>query len=47
MVGKLVDVPAADEFVKRNEIGVLRFGYGRDEREQYLKRLEKRKKLAG
>ena len=43
MFGKMVDVPLADQFVKRNGIGALRLPYGRDEREQYLKRLEKRK----
>ena len=47
MFGTMVDVPLADQFVKRNGIGVLRFGYGRDERQQYLKRLEKRKGLVG
>ncbi|MBT6601128.1 MAG: hypothetical protein HOB32_05675 [Nitrospina sp.] len=41
----MVDVPLADQFVKRNGIGVTRLGYGRDEREQYLKRLEKRREL--
>jgi hypothetical protein len=46
MLGKMVDVPLADQFVKRNGIGVTRLGYGRDEREQYLKRLEKRKYLS-
>ena len=43
--GRMIDVPAADQFVKRNGIGVLRLGYSRDEREQYLKRLEKRRGL--
>jgi hypothetical protein len=47
MFGTMVDVPLADEFVKRNGIGVTRLGYGRDEREQYLKRLEKRRGLVG
>ena len=47
MFGKMVDVPLADQLVKRNGIGVIRFGYGRKEREQYLKRLEKRKGLVG
>ena len=45
MFGKMVDVPLADQFVKRNGIGVLRLPFGREEREQYLKRLEKRKGL--
>ena len=45
MFGKMVDVPLADQFIKRNGIGVTRLGYGRDEREQYLKRLEKRREL--
>ena len=43
MFGSMVDVPAADLFVKRNGIGVLRIPFGREESEQYLKRLEKRK----
>ena len=47
MFGTMVDVPAADEFVKRNGIGVLRLPFGRDEREQYLKRLGKRRDLVG
>ena len=47
MFGKMVDVPLADQFIKRNGIGVLRIPFGREKREQYLKRLEKQKKLAG
>ena len=47
MFGEMVDVPLADQFVKRNGIGVLRLPFGRDEREQYLKRLEKRRDLVG
>ena len=43
--GEMVDVPLADQFVKRNGIGVLRLPLGRDERAQHLKRLEKRKEL--
>ena len=46
MFGKMVDVPLADQFVKRNGIGVLRLPFGREEREQYLRRLEKRKYLS-
>ena len=46
MFGSMVDVPAADLFVKRNGIGVLRLPFGREESEQYLKRLEKRKELS-
>ena len=45
--GEMVNVPLADSFIKRNGIGVLRLPFGRDEREQYLKRLEKRKGLVG
>ena len=45
MFGKMVDVPLADRFVKRNGIGVLRLPFGREESEQYLKRLEKRREL--
>ena len=45
MFGKMVDVPLADQFIKRNAIGLIRIGYSREEREQYLKRLEKRKEL--
>jgi len=33
MFGKMVDVPLADQFVKRNGIGVLRLPYGREESE--------------
>ena len=47
MLGKLVDVAFADQFIKRNGIGVLRLPYGGDEREQYLKRLGKRRDLVG
>ena len=46
MFGKMVDVPLADQFIKRNGIGVLRLPFGREESEQYLKRLEKRKYLS-
>jgi hypothetical protein len=46
MFGTMVDVPLADEFVKRNGIGVLRLPFGLEESEQYLKRLGKRKGLA-
>ena len=45
MFGKMVDVPLADQFIKRNGIGVLRLPFGREESEQYLKRLEKRREL--
>ena len=47
MLGKLVDVAFADSFIKRNGIGVLRLPFGREESEQYLKRLEKRRELVG
>ena len=47
MLGKMVDVQFADQFVKRNGIGVIRLPFSSNEREQYLKRLEKRKELAG
>ena len=40
MFGKMVDVAFADSFIKRNGIGVLRIPFGREESEQYLKRLE-------
>ena len=43
MFGKMVDVPLADQFIKRNGIGVIRLPFGREKREQYLKRLEKRR----
>ena len=46
MFGKMVDVLPADQFVKRNGIGLLRLPFGREEREQYLRRLEKRKYLS-
>ena len=45
--GRMIDVPLGDEFIKRNGIGVLRLPFGHEEREQYLKRLEKRKGLVG
>lgn len=45
MFGKMVDVEAADEFIKRNAIGLQRIPFTFKEREQYLKRLEKRKEL--
>ena len=47
MFGTMVDVPLADQFVKRNGIGVLRIPFGREESEQYLKRLGKRRELTG
>ena len=47
MLGKMVDVPFSDSFIKRNGIGVTRLPFDRDEREQYLKSLEKRKGLVG
>ena len=47
MLGKMVDVPLADQFIKRNGIGVLRLPFGHEEREQYLKRLGKRRGLVG
>ena len=46
MFGKMVDVPLADQFIKRNGIGVLRLPFGREESEQYLMRLGKRKYLS-
>ena len=45
MFGSKVDVPLADEFIKRNGIGVLRLPFSSKERNQYMKRLEKRKEL--
>ena len=45
MFGKRVDVPLADQFIKRNGIGVLRLPFNNKERNQYMKRLEKRKEL--
>ena len=41
----MVDVPLADQFVKRNQVGVIRLPFSSNEREQYLKRLEKRREL--
>ena len=46
MFGKMVDVLPADQFVKRNGIGVLRLPFAREESEQYLKRLEKRRDMS-
>ena len=45
MFGSRVDVPLADQFIKRNGIGVLRLPFNSKERNQYMKRLEKRKEL--
>ena len=45
MFGSKVDVPLADQFVKRNGVGILRIPFNFKEREQYIKRLEKRKEL--
>ena len=45
MFGKMVDVPLADQFIKRNAIGVQRIPFTFKEREQYLNRLQKRKEL--
>ena len=47
MFGKRVDVPLADEFIKRNGVGVLRIPFTFEEREKYLQRLQKRKGLVG
>ena len=46
-LGGLVDVVFADLFMKRNGIGLMRIPSDRAEFEQYLKRLEKRKRLVG
>ena len=45
MFGSMVDVPLADQFIKRNGIGVLRLPLRRNQRKQYLKRIKKRKEL--
>ena len=45
MFGSRVDVPEADQFIKRNAIGVLRLPFISKERKQYLKRIKKRKEL--
>ena len=45
MFTSMIDVEAADEFIKRNGIGVLRLPFSSKERNQYIKRLEKRKEL--
>jgi len=47
MFGSMVDVPLADQFIKRNAIGVLRLPFSSKERNQYIKRLEKRRELTG
>ena len=44
-LGGLVDTVYADAFMKRNGIGVLNIPLDPVRREQYLKRLEKRKEL--
>ena len=46
-LGGLVDVVFADLFMKRNGVGLMRIPSDRGEFEQYLKRLEKRKRLVG
>ena len=45
MLGGLVDVPAADLFMKRNGVGVLNMPRTRAEHEKYLKRVALRDKL--
>ena len=39
MLGGLVDVPAADLFMKRNGVGVLNMPRNHAEHERYLKRM--------
>ena len=46
-LGGLVDTVLADAFMKRNGIGVLNIPLDPVRREQFLKRLEKRKGLVG
>ena len=46
-LGKLVDTVYADAFMKRNGIGVLNIPLDPSRREQYLKRLKKRRELTG
>jgi hypothetical protein len=45
--GGLVDTVYADAFMERNGIGVLNIPLDSSRREQYLKRLEKRRELLG
>ena len=45
MFASRIDVEAADEFIKRNAIGLQRIPFTFKERNQYIKRLEKRKEL--
>ena len=45
MFASRIDVEAADEFIKRNAIGLQRIPFTFEAREKYLKRLEKRKEL--
>ena len=47
MFASMIDVEAADEFIKRNGIGVQRIPFSFKEREKYLQRLQKRKGLVG
>ena len=35
MFGEMVDVPLADQFIKRNAIGVLRIPFGRADDRNY------------
>ena len=44
-LGELVDTVYADAFMKRNGIGVLNIPLDPSRREQYLKRLKKRREL--
>ena len=47
MFASRIDVQAADQFIKRNGIGVQRIPFTFEEREKYLQRLQKRKGLVG
>ena len=47
MFGSMVDVPLADQFIKRNGIGVLRLPFSSKERNKYMRRVEKRRELTG
>ena len=44
-LGGMIDVPAADLFMKRNGVGVLNMPRTRAEHEKYLKRVALRDKL--
>ena len=45
VLGGLIDVPAADQWCKRNAIGMLNLPRTREEHEKYIERIVLRNKL--